>query len=62
MSKIILFFLSLFCLGTIILIPVGLVGLYYFAKPSGSENSSSIEKYKVVNIDEISPDSLEEWR
>jgi hypothetical protein len=38
------------------------VGLYYFAKPSGSENSSSIEKYKVVNIDEISPDSLEEWR
>jgi len=59
MSKIILFFLSLFCLGTIILIPVGIVGLYYFAKPSSIENTS---KYKVVNIDEISPDSLEEWR
>jgi|LWDU01.1.fsa_nt_gi hypothetical protein len=34
MSKILLFFLSLFCLGTVILIPLGIIGLWYFARPS----------------------------
>jgi hypothetical protein len=38
MSKILLFFVSLLCLGTVILIPVGLIGLYYFSKPSKYES------------------------
>jgi hypothetical protein len=45
MSKILLFFLSLFCLGTVILIPLGIIGLWYFARPS-TPRQYKMEEYE----------------
>jgi len=50
--KILVFFLSLFCFGTIILIPLGIVGLWYFFKD---------EKRKSYKQKEYSDELLERF-
>jgi len=50
MSKILVFFLSLFCLGTLVLIPLGIVGLWYFFKTE-KRNGFEMKQYNPNDLE-----------